>query len=104
MAFAVHLRNNDAVSLEAMAALCALLGEDIGREVEPLLAHAPSALAEALAGGAAQFAWVSPTLLLMSSSLATVVPLLSSVRDGETTFHSVVFRQPLLDSNQRPWR
>lgn len=71
--------------------ICELMADDIGRPVEPVIAPSPSALADALASGEAQFGWVSPTLLLMSSRLATMVPLLSSVREGAAVFRSVVF-------------
>lgn len=71
--------------------LCNQLADDMGRPVTAVLAHAPSALAEDLGDGRADFAWMSPTLLLMSSRLSTVVPLLSSVREGRAMFHSVVF-------------
>ncbi len=91
LAFAANLRTSDAATVGAMTELCALLSEDIGRPVEPLVARAPSALAEAVAHGHAAFAWVSPTLLLMASGLSTVVPLLACVRDGKASFHSIVF-------------
>ncbi len=91
MVFAANLRANDSDSRAAAEHLCALLSEDIGREVRAHFAHAPSALAEALSEGKAHFAWISPTLLLMSSKLATIVPLLSSVREGVATFHTVLF-------------
>jgi phosphonate transport system substrate-binding protein len=75
----------------AMDELCQLMEHDIGVPVRPLLAPSPSALADALVLGQAHFAWLSPTLLLMLPKLATMVPLLSSVRQSAAFFHAVVF-------------
>lgn len=94
LTFALALRGHEPEWLKAFDALCELLGDDLGRRVKPLAAHAPSALAEAIGSGRANFGWVSPTLLMMAPSLATVVPLLSSVREGVAAFHSVVFTAP----------
>jgi phosphonate transport system substrate-binding protein len=94
LTFAAALRSNEPIWRTAFEEVCALLSEDVGAHVTPLLAHAPSTLAEALAQGRADFAWISPTLLLMASGLEGVVPLVSSVRQGVATFHSVVFTAP----------
>jgi phosphonate transport system substrate-binding protein len=91
LTFAVNLHRNNDATREAMSQMCSLLSDDLEHCVAPLYAHAPSALSDALHTGRAQFAWVSPTLLLMSPQLATVAPLLSSVRSGVTFFHAVVF-------------
>jgi ABC-type phosphate/phosphonate transport system substrate-binding protein len=74
-----------------MDELCQLLEHDTGMTVSPLLAPSPSTLADALVTGKAQFAWLSPTLLLMLPKLASMVPLLSSVRQDVAFFHAVVF-------------
>lgn len=91
MVFAVNLRTNDATSRATVTRLCALVGEDLDRPVHAHFAHAPSALAAAMKNGDAHFAWTSPTLLLLAADMASVVPLLSSVRRGQTAFHSVLF-------------
>jgi phosphonate transport system substrate-binding protein len=59
--------------------------------IEPLVATSPAELAGILADRRASFAWLSPTLLLMTPELRTAVPLLSSLRDGMAVFHSVIF-------------
>jgi phosphonate transport system substrate-binding protein len=94
LVFAATLRSNIKGARDAMVELCALLSEDMGRVVTPLSALAPSALADALASGAAHFGWVSPTLVLMAQQLSTVVPLLSSVRGGVAEYHTVLFTAP----------
>src|SRR5687768_4017326 len=88
--FALSPAVDDEATRMAAAELCALLSADAGHDIEPLILASPEELSEALASGRAPFAWVSPTLLL-SPRLATVVPLLSSVREGQAFFHSIVF-------------
>jgi phosphonate transport system substrate-binding protein len=89
--FAANLSVDDDSMRQSMAQLCELLSADVGQPVEPHHAPTPSLLAHALASGRAQFAWLSPTLLLSAKSLATMVPLLSSLREEVAFFHSVVF-------------
>jgi phosphonate transport system substrate-binding protein len=91
LVFAATLRRNDKAAREEMAQLCALLSEDLGQEVSPLPARAPSALADALSSGEAHFAWISPTLVLMAQNLTTVVPLLACVRGGIAEYNTVLF-------------
>jgi ABC-type phosphate/phosphonate transport system substrate-binding protein len=97
--FAVCLHLNDDETRAAMDTMCELISADTGLDVQPLCAHAPSALTEALSRGEAQFAWVSPTLLLIAPQLSTVVPLLSSVRQSVSVFHSVVFSSMTSDTH-----
>ena len=89
--FAVNLNVDDAIHHEALETICELLAHDAHMTIEPVCAASPSEMVDVLARGDADFAWISPTLLFMSAALATMVPLLSSVRRGLTYFHSVVF-------------
>jgi len=89
--FAVSLHLDDPAHREAMGTVCELLTGDVGCPVRSVSARSPSQLAELLAEGEADFGWVSPTLLLMAPELATMVPLLSCVRQGVAFYHSVVF-------------
>jgi phosphonate transport system substrate-binding protein len=91
--FALSPAVDDKETRTAAAELCALLSADAGHDIEPLIVASPEELSEALGSGHAPFAWVSPTLLL-SPELAMVVPLLSSVREGQAFFHSVIFAAP----------
>jgi phosphonate transport system substrate-binding protein len=38
-----------------------------------------------------QIAWLSPTLMMTSAELASVIPLASSVREGVTSYHAALF-------------
>jgi phosphonate transport system substrate-binding protein len=91
LTFAVILSVDRPATREALAELCDLLEHDTGHPVAALIAPSPSSLASALGKGRADFAWLSPTLLLMVPSLARMVPLLSSVRQEVAFFHGVVF-------------
>lgn len=91
LTFAVTLDVDVPATREALASICELMSQDIGAKVEPLVAPGPADLARALAVGEASFAWLSPTLLLMTPELHTSVPLLSTVREGRAVFHSVIF-------------
>jgi ABC-type phosphate/phosphonate transport system substrate-binding protein len=89
--FAASLRLDRGDAGDAMETICSLLAEDLNREVEGVAARSPSHLAEVLGQREADLGWVSPTLLLMAPELATMVPLLSSVRQGVASYHSIVF-------------
>jgi phosphonate transport system substrate-binding protein len=91
IAFGVVPDVSDAETRAQFEALCAELSAHTGASVVPRLAHSPAELASLLAAGSIQLAWVSPTLLLTSSQLARAVPLVSSVRQGQTAFHGAVF-------------
>ncbi|HZO12970.1 MAG TPA: PhnD/SsuA/transferrin family substrate-binding protein [Polyangiaceae bacterium] len=91
MRFAVILSIDCANTRAGLDELCQLLSHDTGLSLSPLVARSPSGLADALAAGDAQFAWLSPTLLFMLPKLATMVPLLSSVREDVAFFHAVLF-------------
>jgi phosphonate transport system substrate-binding protein len=44
-----------------------------------------------MAAGRVQLAWLSPTLMMTTPGLASVVPLVSSVREGVTSYHAALF-------------
>jgi phosphonate transport system substrate-binding protein len=91
MRFALTLDVDAPSTRAALATICELVSADTNQTIEPLVAASPAALAAVLAERRASFAWISPTLLLMTPELRTAVPLLSSVRDGTAFFHSVIF-------------
>jgi phosphonate transport system substrate-binding protein len=70
---------------------CALLSRLAGVTLLPHRAPSPSALAAAVHSGRVQLAWMSPTLLVTDPRLSNVVPLVSSVREGASFYHSVLF-------------
>lgn len=82
---------NDADTRAQFEALCAELSVRTGTSIVARPAHSPAELASLLAADSIQLAWVSPTLLLTSTQLARAVPLVSSVRQGQTAFHGAVF-------------
>ena len=91
MRFAVTLDVDAPATRAALYEICDLISSDAGFSVEPLVAPSPGDLARALAEEAADFAWLSPTLLLMTPALRGAIPLLSCVRNGMPFFHSVIF-------------
>ncbi|MBW2454653.1 MAG: phosphate/phosphite/phosphonate ABC transporter substrate-binding protein [Deltaproteobacteria bacterium] len=91
LTFAVTPHLQDDTTLAALDEICELVSVDVGLPVRHHCAASPEALASVLATGQAQFGWVSPTLLLLSRQLATMVPLLSVVRQGAAYFHAVIF-------------
>ncbi|WP_428261621.1 phosphate/phosphite/phosphonate ABC transporter substrate-binding protein [Haliangium sp.] len=91
LVFGLTLGVDDAPTRAALEELCTLIGEDAHCRVQPTCVASPEALAEGLASGAVHVGWISPTLLLIAPELATIVPLLASVRQGVAAFHSVVF-------------
>jgi len=70
---------------------CAALAAISGVSVRAHRAPSPAALAGACATGRVDLAWVSPTLYLSSDAFRQAVPLVSSVREGATLFHAVLF-------------
>ncbi len=81
----------DARSRSMIDSLAALLSSETRLDIEPMIASSPEELATALASGHVHFAWTSPTLLLLSTELSSVVPLLSSVRQSVAFFHAILF-------------
>lgn len=71
--------------------LCTLLGGLVGGVIVPHVAPSPGALASAIAAGRVQIAWLSPTLMVTTPGLSSVVPLVSSVREGVTSYHAALF-------------
>ena len=82
---------NDDGTWAALGELCTLLSNASGLLVLPHFAGSAAALASSIETAQVDFAWVSPTLLLLSEHLSTAVPLLTSVRQGVAFFHSVLF-------------
>lgn len=70
---------------------CAGLSAEIDAEVLPHRAPSPAALVSAIHSGRVQAAWLSPSLLATSPRLAGVLPLVSSVREGATSYHAALF-------------
>jgi len=91
LTFVVTPHLQDEATLAALDEICELISVDVGLPVHPHCAASPESLAGVLARGEAQFGWVSPTLLLLSRQLATMVPMLSVVRQGAAYFHAVIF-------------
>jgi phosphonate transport system substrate-binding protein len=89
--FGVVPHVNDDATWGALGEVCRLVGDDARIEVQPHFASSPATLAAAIEHGDVHFAWVSPTLLLLSEHLGTAVPLLSAVRQGTTFFHALLF-------------
>lgn len=71
--------------------LCEALTEHTGIRILPHRAPSPASLASAVVTGRVQLAWLSPTLLVSEPGLASVIPLVSSVREGVATYHSCLF-------------
>ena len=70
---------------------CARLSELCHVPVRPHRAPSPSALASAFDAGRVDIAWASPVLVLTARELERAIPLVSSVREGEASYHSVLF-------------
>lgn len=83
--------SGDARTHSMIDSLVAMLSKETSLAIEPMVATSPEELATALATGQVQFAWTSPTLLLLSSALSSVIPLLSSVRQSVAFFHAILF-------------
>lgn len=75
----------------ALNEFCAELGESVGLKVLRHRSTSPAALASAFAKGQVQLAWLSPALFVLSQQLSEAVPLVSSVRQGASFYHSVLF-------------
>lgn len=67
------------------------LGALAGTKVRPHRSPSPAALAGAFAAGRVDLAWLSPTLFLSADAFRFAAPLVSSVREGSTQFHAVLF-------------
>lgn len=82
---------DDERTRELLGNICDRLGKALGRKVEPHRSPSPAALASAVKAERVQIAWVSPVLLLTSPLLADAVPLASTLRQGITSYHGVLF-------------
>jgi phosphonate transport system substrate-binding protein len=82
---------DDARTRIHLSDLCALLSEAVGGVITPHRAHSPLALASAVQSGRVQLAWLSPTLLVTAAGLSSILPLVSSVREGVTSYHAALF-------------
>ncbi len=82
---------DDARTRVHLSDLCNLLGEAVGGTIIPHRAPSPLALASAIQAGRVQLAWLSPTLLISEAGLSSVLPLVSSVREGVTAYHAALY-------------
>lgn len=82
---------DDARTRIHLSDLCALLGDAVGGTITPHRAPSPLALASAIQAGRVQLAWLSPTLLVTAAGLSALLPLVSSVREGVTSYHAALF-------------
>jgi phosphate/phosphite/phosphonate ABC transporter binding protein len=82
---------NDQNSRIVLKDFCKELGDALDMTVQPHLSPSPAALASAIHAGRVHVAWISPTLLVTSRSLAGVVPVASTVREGLTSYHAGLF-------------
>src|SRR5687767_1395820 len=71
--------------------LCGALSRACGFQVVSHRSPSPEALAAAMRQDRLQIAWVSALLYATSSAVGRGVPLLSSVRQGAATYHSVLY-------------
>lgn len=83
--------SEDARTRVHLGDFCALLGKGLDAVIVPHRAPSPLALASAMQTGRVHIAWLSPTLLITSGGPAGVLPLVSSVRQGVTVYHAVLF-------------
>lgn len=88
--FGVAPHTREAPMCAALDDLCARWSAASGVEIAYKAYGAPLGLAVAFAQGEVDVAWTSPTLLL-EEPFANAVPLLSIVREGTASYHSVVF-------------
>jgi phosphonate transport system substrate-binding protein len=91
LTFALVPMVDDPTTGTAIAAFCRTIERALGVEVQAKLARSPEELAAMFEQGTADFAWLSPTLLLTAPALARVVPIACTVREGATSYHSVIF-------------
>ena len=91
LTYGVVPHTDDPESAALLGDFCALLSMHAERVVEPFRASSPEELAVAFGAGQVDLAWCSPSLFLVSDALASARPLVSSVREGLTGYHSVVF-------------
>ncbi|EYF07448.1 phosphate/phosphite/phosphonate ABC transporter substrate-binding protein [Chondromyces apiculatus] len=91
LTFGLVPATDDARTRLHLADFCTLLGDLVGTVIAPHRAPSPSALASAVAAGRVHLAWLSPTLMVTNPGLASVVPLVSSVRAGASLYHASLF-------------
>ncbi len=91
IAFGCVPDTDDAETRRMLTEICTIIGAAVGADIQPHIAPSPQQLAADFAAGRVQLAWASPTLLLTSADMRDAEPLVSSVRDGRTAYHGVVF-------------
>ncbi len=71
--------------------LCAYLSQHTGLSVAPHRSPSSEALASALKSGRVHFAWAGALLMVLSEHMTETIPIVSSVREGVSLYHSVLF-------------
>jgi phosphonate transport system substrate-binding protein len=89
--FGVVLPNDDGLRSSALKIFCASLTERLHCNVSFTSVVSPALLARALHQNEVQFAWVSPTLLVLSPLMNEVTPLLCTMREGVAFYHAALF-------------
>lgn len=75
----------------ALDKLCAALSPLVGKSVRGTLASSYQALAAMFERDAVQYAWMSPTLVVLTDEQIRVRPLLSAIRNDSTTYSAAMF-------------
>lgn len=91
LTFGMVPSSDDARTRLTLGDFCDMLGRSLQTTVVPHRAPSPGALASAIQAGRVQLAWLSPTLMSTSEQLSSVIPLVSSVREGVTAYHAALF-------------
>ncbi|HSQ67886.1 MAG TPA: phosphate/phosphite/phosphonate ABC transporter substrate-binding protein [Polyangiaceae bacterium] len=84
---------DDELTRSRLLELCAWLSTHLGVIVRAHRAPSPEALASAFGAGRIDVAWVSPALLITAPQLEQARPLVSSIRQGMASYHSVLYVQ-----------
>jgi phosphonate transport system substrate-binding protein len=75
----------------ALDKLCAALSPLVGKSVRGMLAPSYQALAAAFERDAVQYAWMSPTLAVLTDEQIRVRPILSAIRNETTSYCAAMF-------------
>jgi phosphonate transport system substrate-binding protein len=78
-------------SQSTLSALCTALGEILREPIGAAWPRTYAGLSAALELDRVQFAWMSPALVVLTEERVRLRPLLSSVRNGSTTYCSTLF-------------
>lgn len=91
LTYGVVPTTDDEESVALLEGFCALLSMHAQVVVKPFRASSPEELAAAFGAGRIDLAWCSPSLYLVSEAFSSARPLVCSVREGLTGYHSVLF-------------